>query len=105
MGSYTEAIEAFREGHDPVPNIEAHRQQGRTKYGLGANIEYSFPAGVRLFARSGWNSGDTESFAYTEVNDTAAVLNRFDDTPPGSCWDRLSLKSIPISRMTSTTSG
>ena len=73
MGSYTEATEAFREGHDPVPTIEAHRQHGRTKYGLGANIEYSFPAGARLFARSGWNSGDTESFAYTEVHDTAAA--------------------------------
>ena len=73
MGSYTEAIDAFRAGQDPTPNIEAHRQQGRTKYGIGANAEYTMVRGVRLFARTGWNSGDTESFAYTEVNDTAAI--------------------------------
>jgi high affinity Mn2+ porin len=73
MGSYTTAIDAFRAGQDTAPDIEAHRQQGRTKYGVGANAEYTTPAGIRFFARTGWNSGDTESFAYTEVNNTAAV--------------------------------
>jgi high affinity Mn2+ porin len=73
MGSYTEAIDAFRAGLDPTPNIEAHRQQGRTKYGVGANTDYATPSGVRLFARTGWNSGDSESFAYTEVNNTVAI--------------------------------
>src|SRR5262249_18002831 len=37
MGSYREAINAFLQGHDPVPDIEAHRQQGRKKYGFGFN--------------------------------------------------------------------
>ena len=73
MGSYTEAIEAFRGGADPIPNIEAQREQGRIKYGVGANGDYTMPSGVRLFARTGWNSGDTESFAYTEVNNTFAI--------------------------------
>ena len=73
MGSYAEAIHAFRAGQDPTPNIEAHRRQGRIKYGIGASVEYTMPTGVRLFARTGWNSGDTESFAYTEVNNTAAI--------------------------------
>ncbi len=73
MGSYTEAIDAFRAGQDPIPNIEAHREQGRIKYGVGANTDYTMPSGVRLFARTGWNSGDTESFAYTEVNNTVAI--------------------------------
>ena len=73
MGSYTEAIDAFRAGQDPTLNIEAHRQQGRTKYGVGANAEHTMPNGVRLFARTGWNSGDTESFAYTEVNNSVSI--------------------------------
>ena len=73
MGSYTEALDAFRAGQEPTPNVEAHRQQGRTKYGVGGNIDHTMAHGVRLFARTGWNSGDTESFAYTEVNNTAAV--------------------------------
>jgi hypothetical protein len=73
MGSYSDAIQAFHDGQDPTPDIEAHRRQGRVKYGLGANVDYSFPGGVRLFGRTGWNSGDSESFAYTEANNTAAI--------------------------------
>jgi hypothetical protein len=73
MGSYTEAIDAYHVGHDPAPDVVAHRQQGRVKGGVGANVEYVTQSGVRLFGRTGWNSGDTESFAYTEVNDSFAV--------------------------------
>jgi hypothetical protein len=73
MGSYSEAIAAYQAGHDPVPNIEAHREQGRIKGGVGANVEYATAAGLRLFGRAGWNSGDTESFAYTEVNDSVTL--------------------------------
>jgi high affinity Mn2+ porin len=84
MGSYTEAIDAYRTGRDPAPDITAHRQQGRIKGGVGANVEYTTPIGVRLFARAGWNSADTESFAYTEVNDSVAVGS--DGT--GASWNR-----------------
>lgn len=73
MGRYTEAIDAHRAGQDPIPNIEAHREQGRIKYGVGANTDYTMPSRVGLFARTGWNSGDSESFALTEVNNTVAI--------------------------------
>jgi high affinity Mn2+ porin len=73
MGRYDEAIQAFRHGTDPTPDIEAHRRQGRIKYGSAGNAEYTTPAGVRLFARAGWNEGRNESFAYTEVDNTAAT--------------------------------
>ena len=73
MGSYTEANAAFLSGRDATPNITAHAQQGRVKPGAGVNLEYDLPRDVRLFARSGWNGGDSESFAYTEVNNTVAV--------------------------------
>src|SRR5207248_224314 len=35
MGSYREAIDAFKEGREPAPDIEAHRKQGRRKEGFG----------------------------------------------------------------------
>jgi hypothetical protein len=73
MGSYTEAIAAFRAGQGATPDIEAHRRQGRIKYGVGVNADHTMPNGVRLFARTGWNSGDSESFAYTEVNNSVAI--------------------------------
>jgi hypothetical protein len=70
MGSYDEAIQGFLSGRDPKPDITAYRQQGRVKTGLGANIEYAFARPFRLFARTGWNEGHNESFAYTEVNNS-----------------------------------
>src|SRR5262249_26727159 len=36
------------------------------------------------YARTGWNGGDTESFAYTEVNDTAAIGGDLS----GASWHR-----------------
>jgi high affinity Mn2+ porin len=73
MGSYTAAIQAFRDGEDPLPTIEAHRRHGRVKEGVGANVEYAPPGShLRLFGRTGWNDGDSESYAYTEVNNTLA---------------------------------
>src|SRR5258708_3619950 len=71
MGSYDEAIAGFLSGHGARPDIIAHRARGRVKTGAGLNVEYAFPSFVRIFARTGWNEGHHESFAYTEVNDSA----------------------------------
>lgn len=73
MGSYREAIDSFLKGAEPVPQIEAHRRQGRVKYGFGINFEQEITAQARLFGRAGWNEGRHESFAYTEVNQSAAL--------------------------------
>ena len=70
MGDYHEAIAAFQAGVDPRPDIEAHREQGRIKTGVAGNVEYR-RGDARVFARSGWNEGRHESFAYTEANNTA----------------------------------
>jgi len=73
MGSYSEAIQAFLAGVDPVPTIELHRKQGRIKYGFGFNGEQELTKTVRAFARVGWNEGQNESFAYTEVDQTVEL--------------------------------
>ena len=70
MGDYGEAIAAFEGGAGTRPDIEAHRRQGRVKYGVGENVEYAITDNARLFGRAGWNEGRNESFAYTEVNNT-----------------------------------
>jgi hypothetical protein len=69
MGSYREAIQAFLAHVDAVPNVTAHRQQGRIKYGFGVNFEQPVTDWVTAFGRWGWNEGANESFAYTEVNE------------------------------------
>jgi hypothetical protein len=68
MGSYREAVQAFLSGTNPQPNIEAHRKQGRIKYGFGLNVEQEITKTGRVFGRLGWNEGQNESFAYTEVD-------------------------------------
>lgn len=73
MGSYREAIEAFLAGADPRPIIENHRQQGRVKYGFGLNMEHELTKTVRVFGRAGWNEGQNESFAYTEVDQETEI--------------------------------
>jgi len=73
MGSYREAINSFLQGQEPQPNIEAHRKQGRVKYGFGFNGERELTDQIRVYGRLGWNEGHNESFAYTEVNSSMAL--------------------------------
>ena len=75
MGDYrTQNAEALtaRANGDPsaVPVITDHSLQSTEKYGVGLNFEQRLPANLRLFGRFGWNEGQHESYAYTEVDQT-----------------------------------
>jgi high affinity Mn2+ porin len=84
MGDYDEAILDFRSGRTARPDVIASRAQGRQKTGVGLNTEYALSTIARVFARTGWNEGRHESFAYTEVNN--AVLAGGDLR--GTLWNR-----------------
>jgi high affinity Mn2+ porin len=73
MGSYRKANEAFLDGTDPIPEITRHEHFGAVKYGFGFNTEQQLPHDIRAFARFGWNEGQHESFAYTEIDQTVAI--------------------------------
>jgi high affinity Mn2+ porin len=83
MGDYRQQNEealAERAGNsilppDPsaVPVITDHPLQSTMKYGVGLNFQQELPADVRVFGRFGWNEGQHESFAYTEVDQTFEV--------------------------------
>jgi len=73
MGRYADAIAAVQRGEVAVPDITASRQRGRIKVGAGINAEHELGEGLRGFARLGWNDGATESFAYTEIDNTIAL--------------------------------
>jgi carbohydrate-selective porin OprB len=72
MGDYRAAVARFKAGLDARPTIENTRRQGAVKYGFGFNAEQELPRNLRAFMRLGWNEGQHESFAYTEVDSTAA---------------------------------
>ena len=73
MGLYQEAIAQYLAGEVQTPDIIATREQGRIKYGFGLNAEQELTSALRAYIRLGWNNGKTESFAYTEVDQTASV--------------------------------
>ena len=70
MGIYRDAVAQFLQGEVPHPDITNHPWHITRKYGFGANIEQELAPNLTAFARFGWNNGKTESFAYTEVDQT-----------------------------------
>jgi len=71
MGIYREQIIQAAE-RDATPDITAHPWQITRKYGFGINLEQSLTQYLAAFGRFGWDNGKTESFAYTEVDQTFA---------------------------------
>jgi high affinity Mn2+ porin len=70
MGIYRQAVANFEAGLTPVPEITDHPWHITRKYGFGVNLEQTLLPYLSAFARFGWDNGKTESFAYTEVDQT-----------------------------------
>ena len=73
MGDYRDAVDACLQSADPatcVPDITKHPLQTTVKYGFGVNFEQPLTEWAGLFGRWGWNEGQHESYAYTEVDQT-----------------------------------
>ncbi len=73
MGSYREAIDNFLAGVTAKPEITAHPLRTTIKYGFGVNFEQPLNDWMGVFGRWGWNEGRHESFAFTEVDETAQI--------------------------------
>jgi len=84
MGLYRDAVEAFLDGEDKTPDIKLHEKFSEVKYGFGFNAEQELTDNIRVFSRLGWNEGQHESFAYTEVDQTMA----FGGDCSGRAWSR-----------------
>jgi high affinity Mn2+ porin len=68
MGKYREALAEM-----PVnPDITATRAY-RFKYGFGLSLEQELSKDFGVFARAGWNDGQSESWAFTEIDATVAL--------------------------------
>jgi high affinity Mn2+ porin len=84
MGLYRDAVKAYLSGEDAVPDIKLHEKFGEVKYGFGLNAEQELTENLRVFARLGWNEGQHESFAYTEVDQTLELGGDYS----GRQWSR-----------------
>jgi high affinity Mn2+ porin len=71
MGIYSQQI-ALAQEQGTTPDITDHPWHVTRKYGFGINIEQNLTRYLTAFGRFGWDNGKTESFAYTEVDQTFA---------------------------------
>ncbi len=69
MGVYRAALDRARTS-GTTPSITLDERPGRVKYGFGLNVEQPLADGgeTGAFLRLGWNDGQTETFAFTEVD-------------------------------------
>ena len=72
MGIYRDAINRYLSGLDATPDITSHASHTTVKYGFGINAEQALTRDLTAFARFGWNNGKTESYAFTEIDQTFA---------------------------------
>jgi high affinity Mn2+ porin len=84
MGLYRDANNAFLSGKDPSPEITKHETYGAVKYGFALNAEQELTSDMRVFGRFGWNEGQHESFAYTELDQTVEYGGDYS----GRAWSR-----------------
>lgn len=82
MGLYSQAI-SLAVNHE-VPDIINSRQTGRRKTGFGLNWDYQLNSEIGIMGRVGINDGKTETWCYTESDQTASAGITFD----GIAWDR-----------------
>ena len=68
MGNYQEALAEM-----PVdPDITLTRAY-RFKYGFGGNVEQEITRDLGVFLKGGWNDGQSESWAFTEIDGTLSA--------------------------------
>ncbi len=79
MGNYVLATDNVAN-----PDITGTRTYGRNKYGLGINVEQELGKGIGLFARTSWNDGKNETWAFTEIDRSASAGLSF----KGDRWKR-----------------
>jgi high affinity Mn2+ porin len=68
MGIYDYANQQYLEGK--VPNLADHPQWVTTKYGFGLNFEQVLSRNLLVYGRFGWNNGKTETWNFTEIDQT-----------------------------------
>ena len=89
MGNYREALAL-----SPVnPDIAATRSY-RMKYGVFVNYEQELTDTFSMIARVGWNNGQSETWAFTEIDQTAVLGLLIKGTDWGRPADRVGIAGV-----------
>jgi len=82
MGNYSQAI-MHSDTANP-PDVTSTRKYGNTKIGLCLNADQQVTKNLGLFARLGWNDGKTETWCFTEADNTFSLGANIS----GNAWHR-----------------
>lgn len=69
MGNYNQSIKS----NPNSPNILSSEAYGHSKYGFGINGEQEINNDMGVFFRAGWDDGNNETWAYTEIDRTLSI--------------------------------
>lgn len=69
MGNYRQAIDR---AVGSIPDVTKTRGY-RIKYGFGLSADQEITKDLGIFARLGWNDGHTETWAFTEIDESASL--------------------------------
>ena len=89
MGDYRVTLNTPAYGMDL-----AQSRANRIKYGVGLNVEQELTRDLGAFARVGWNDGATETWAFTEIDRTAALGLSLKGTSWGRAGDHVGLAGV-----------
>ncbi len=78
--NYGEVSDSLLRGRPLTPG------EYRYRYGIGLNMEQEITGDLGMFARLGWGNGQTESVAFTEIDETVSLGFSL----KGSWWNRKS---------------
>jgi high affinity Mn2+ porin len=67
-----------------TPNIKDTRRYGASKYGFVVSVEQAFSENIGIFSRLSWNDGATETWAFTQIDQSFSLGAQFD----GALWGR-----------------
>jgi high affinity Mn2+ porin len=70
MGNYKQATKDTAIYH---LDITQTRNFGRSKYGFGINMEQQLTDEIGMFARTSWNDGHNETWAFTEIDNSVSI--------------------------------
>jgi high affinity Mn2+ porin len=89
MGKYRDALAEM-----PVdPDVTVTRAY-RNKYGFGLSFEKELTDNLGFFLRGGWNDGQSETWAFTEIDSTAAAGFLLKGKPWGRPADLVGLAGV-----------
>lgn len=71
MGSYADAM-AFAQTNGGTPDVGNVRKESM-KYGFGFSLEQSLRSDVGVFARASWADGKTETYSFTEIENSLSA--------------------------------